>query len=98
VLEALENNRAIITHATGGIPEILHHKRNGILVPFVDEEYFAQAMIDLVEHAATRRRYEGYNRRDKKKYSIASTSSQTADFYRQLLASTLDTRRMVRDA
>jgi glycosyltransferase involved in cell wall biosynthesis len=50
IMEAMAFNVAIIATKVGGIPEIIKHKRNGLLVQPGSAEAFAEAIIELIDN------------------------------------------------
>lgn len=54
ILEATMLGKPIITCRTGGNPEIVHDKQNGLLVPVKNTELLAAAMKQLADDAALR--------------------------------------------
>ena len=55
-LEAMAAGKATIATRVGGVPEIIEHGRNGLLVPAGDVNALAGAMSQLIADAAFRRR------------------------------------------
>ena len=56
VLEAMASGACVIASRTGGIPELIEHGRNGLLVPPGDAVALAAAMLRCVDEADTRAR------------------------------------------
>jgi glycosyltransferase involved in cell wall biosynthesis len=50
VPEAFAMGRAVIASRTGGLPELIQHNKNGILVPPGDIDALTEAMIDLINN------------------------------------------------
>jgi glycosyltransferase involved in cell wall biosynthesis len=47
LLEALSSGRAVVASAVGGIPEVVSHRANGLLVPEKDVGALAEALAEL---------------------------------------------------
>ena len=56
MLEGMAQGLAIVASAVGGIPEVLHDKKNALLVAPRDEDGLARAIRSLYEDAGLRRR------------------------------------------
>ena len=54
VLEALQHGVPVIASLTGGIPEVIHHGSNGLLVPPGDEVGLARALERFLQDAPLR--------------------------------------------
>lgn len=52
LMEALSSGRAVVTTSISGIPELVEHGRNGLLVPPGDAAAFAAAMKELLADPA----------------------------------------------
>jgi glycosyltransferase involved in cell wall biosynthesis len=48
LLDGMCFERAIVATTTGGIPEVVHHGRTGLLVPVGDAAALARALLELV--------------------------------------------------
>ena len=64
LLEASKNSLAMIGSDTGGVPEIIKHQKNGLLVPPGNHEVLAEAIEFLSIHHATRKKYGEYAKRE----------------------------------
>lgn len=85
LLEAMASGRAIIATRVGGIPEVLEPDR-GILVPSLNEEELAKAIINLIDNVQLRVELA----RNAREYALQNHSSQAVaekvnEIYRQLL-------------
>lgn len=56
LLEAAHANLPVVASAVGGIPEIIHHEKTGILVPPENPEALAAALKKLAENGEARAR------------------------------------------
>lgn len=52
VVEAMASGLPVIATRSGGVPEIVTHMRNGILVPENDPDAVARALMDLIRNKA----------------------------------------------
>lgn len=57
-IEAFAAGRTIVSTPAGGIPQVVRHGENGILVGFDDDEAMARAIVTLAGDHALRKRYE----------------------------------------
>ena len=64
LLEAMAAGLPIVATRVGGIPEIIEHERNGLLVPPGDERALAAALARLIERPALAARLADQARRD----------------------------------
>jgi spore coat protein SA len=58
VLEAMASGTCVVASAVGGLPEIIEHRRTGILIPAADVGALAGAVCELLADAGFRRRLE----------------------------------------
>ncbi|MFH1537886.1 MAG: glycosyltransferase [bacterium] len=56
LLEAMSQGIPIVTTAVGGIPFLIKHEENGLLVPPKDPDALADAVCKIIEEPETRRR------------------------------------------
>lgn len=68
VVEAMACGVAVIAFRSGGIPEIITHMRNGILVPEMDAGAFAQAIGQIINDQQLR-------------HSLSDEAKRRADFF-----------------
>ena len=64
VVEAFAYGVAVVATPLGAVPEVIAHERNGLLVPVGDAEALANALNQLIEDGALRRRLSDAARRD----------------------------------
>jgi glycosyltransferase involved in cell wall biosynthesis len=79
---------AVIATQTGGIPELLHHEENGLLVPPGNGQAIGDAIRKLVEDDSLRRRlaYHGYEKA-RKELSMTRMMELTLESYRKAMFS-----------
>lgn len=63
LLESLASGRAVVATRAGGIPDVVSHDVNGLLVPEKDEAALAQALRRLIREPQTRERLGAEARR-----------------------------------
>jgi glycosyltransferase involved in cell wall biosynthesis len=56
LMEAMSAGLPVVASRTGGIPELVHHERNGLLVPPADPDALADALERLAKDSALRER------------------------------------------
>ena len=64
IVEAFARGIPVISTPVGAIPEVIEHGRNGLMVPVGDEGKLAEALEQLIEDPALRRRLGRAARRD----------------------------------
>jgi glycosyltransferase involved in cell wall biosynthesis len=62
LLEAMAAGLPVIATNTGGIPEIIRHNKNGLLVPPAQPDQLAEAIINLIRHPKKRKMFGKMNR------------------------------------
>jgi spore coat protein SA len=58
VLEAMASGTCVVASAVGGLPEIIEHRRTGILIPAADPGALASAVCELLADLGFKRRLE----------------------------------------
>jgi spore coat protein SA len=58
VLEAMASGTCVVASAVGGLPEIIEHRRTGILIPAADPGALASAVCELLADTEFKRRLE----------------------------------------
>ena len=81
VIEAQAAGLPVVVCRTGGLPEIVQHGRNGLLVPPRDPGALARAVLSLVDDTELRRRLADTARQDAGRFSIAATVEQYVRLY-----------------
>jgi glycosyltransferase involved in cell wall biosynthesis len=87
LLEAVSFNKAVISSNTGGIPEIVKDRFNGLLFIPNDENDLAKKISLLLDNDKLRLRFERNNIKYKKKFDAGKISLQTLSFYRKIFRS-----------
>lgn len=84
IIEAFACGLAVATTGAGGIPRIVTHGRNGLLVSPGDHQALARAVMSLLEDAAASTRMIENARSDSLLYTWVSVKSEWLSLYRQL--------------
>lgn len=84
IIESFAAGLPVVTYATGGIPFIVAHERNGLLVETMSPEGLASASIRLLEDSELSANIVKNAREDVAKYSFESVRQDWVDFYRNL--------------
>jgi glycosyltransferase involved in cell wall biosynthesis len=86
VVEAMAVGRPVVASQVGGIPEIVRHGRDGLLVAPGDAGALADAIVDLLDDPERRARFaaEG-RRRARTEFHIDRLVGETAALYRDAL-------------
>ena len=85
ILDAQSVGLPLIATRTGGIPEIVHHNRNGLLVPPQDPDTMAGAIIELIKDEPRRSRLGMNAKESVRNHSIDKTIEETLRLYKELL-------------
>jgi glycosyltransferase involved in cell wall biosynthesis len=84
MLEALSCGKALIASKVGGIPEVIEHDRNGVLVEARNVESLASSMEELIRDESKRLSLGGRGRAMVKNYDISRIAARTLQLYSQL--------------
>ncbi len=88
LLEAMQARTPVIATRVGGIPEIIRHEDNGLLVSYGDEEELSRALKRLVSDGELRSRLiENGHCVVKERFSVEHYASEIAGIYEQVLGS-----------
>jgi glycosyltransferase involved in cell wall biosynthesis len=85
IMEAFAAGVPVVASASGGIPEIVRHEHNGLLVPAEDARALAAAVRRCLDDSALRSRLVTQGRRD------YLSRFQIGDYRRTVLAVLRDT-------
>ena len=84
-LEALALGKPVVGTDAGGLPELVTHRRTGLLVKYADTDALADALVTLLG-APDVRRYLGENAsREARNFTITRTVNQIQNLYDDLL-------------
>ncbi|RJR42404.1 MAG: glycosyltransferase family 1 protein [Deltaproteobacteria bacterium] len=90
VLEAMAAGLPVIVSAVGGLPEIVKHEENGLLIPPKDAEALAGSLARLLENPDLARRLgEKAREHIREKYSLERMAQVVNDAYDELVAKKL---------
>jgi glycosyltransferase involved in cell wall biosynthesis len=89
IMEAMASSLPVIASKVGGIPELVQHGDNGLLVPPGDPESLARAIMQLMENPETLRQMGIRGRkRVEEKFTRDRKVMETEELCRTLVAST----------
>ncbi len=79
--------KPVVATTVGGIPEVVTHGQDGLLVPPRDSNALAQAVISLLQDPSTRHTMgQSALKKTKNQLSWTTIAEQTVQVYRQILA------------
>lgn len=82
VIEAMAMQKPVVGTTVGGIPEIIEHNLNGILVPPADSESLQKAIAGLIEDAQLRKRLGEMGKKTvEQKFTIAAMAKKYEQLY-----------------
>lgn len=84
LLDAMAFGLPVVASDVGGIPEIVRHREQGLLVPPGDEEALARALRSLRKDEVMHRRMSRAGKRRAAEFSAARMAERYLDWYRQL--------------
>lgn len=87
ILDAQGVGLPVIGSYAGGIPEIIQHRTNGLLVPIKDPDALAASILKLANNPRLREAYGKKGKETVERFSIANTIEKNLDLYRELMAS-----------
>ena len=85
LVEAMAAGKPIVASRTGGVPDLVRHKRNGLLVPPGDEKALAEAINWMVAHPAEARQMGEFGRGFCRRFSLDAMLEKIDALYRDLL-------------
>ncbi len=84
--EALCLGKPVIASRVGGLPEVVEHEKNGLLVPPNDPDALAEAMIRLAENTALRKQLGiAAAEEGRKRFSLDARMKETLGVYKKVL-------------
>lgn len=86
LVEAMAAGKAIVASDTGGIPDLIIHGHNGLLVPPEDSSRLAEAIITLLKDTHRRKEMGKNGTLLAKRYSVESMVDKIDTLYEELLA------------
>jgi glycosyltransferase involved in cell wall biosynthesis len=87
LIEAMAAARPVIATADGGVRDVVHHERNGLVVPAQDPGALADAMERLTRDSDTRRRFGQSARQDvAARFGRRRLEAEISRVYRRVLA------------
>ena len=85
-LEAMSHGLPIVATTVGGVPELIHHGRTGMLVPSGDVAAMSRTVGDLLDDPDQRRSLGQEAQREvRERFSVRSRGSALARVYRELI-------------
>ena len=88
VLDAMAAGLPVVSTAGGGIPEMIDHKKGGLLSPVRGPRNLAESLYYIMSRSGIRKRYGSYNRKRVKDFDFRNTALQNLDVYRLVLGET----------
>lgn len=86
VLDAMAAGLPVVATEVGGVPEIVRHEVNGLLVPARDPEALAAAIARLAQDPGARARMGAKGRERAREFGSDRTAAATRALYEELLA------------
>lgn len=85
LLEAMQANVPIIASKVGGIPEIIHHGYNGLLVEHDDPKQLSAAMLKLLNDKKLQKKFTSHYPETLKNFSATKMVQATESVYEELV-------------
>lgn len=86
ILDAQGVGLPVIGSYAGGIPEIIQHRINGLLVPIGNPDAFSESILELVNNQALREALGRKGKETVEQFSIANTIKHNLNLYREIMA------------
>jgi L-malate glycosyltransferase len=84
VLEAMATGLPVVATAVGGVPDVLHHGKEGLLVEPCDPTALAAALIDMLDRPDRERMGNAGRNRVVRDFALERTADRLAELYRRL--------------
>jgi glycosyltransferase involved in cell wall biosynthesis len=85
VMEAMAAGLPVVTTAAGGVPDLLEHGRDGLIVPLGDVQGLSQAMSFLAEHRELRHSLgKAAARRARENFDVSTMVQSYEELYEKL--------------
>ena len=94
LVEAMAAGLPIVASQVGGIPDLVKHNKNGLLVPPKDAAALESAISNLLDDEKTRKRMGDAGRKMCRPYSVDAMAAQIDDLYERLLRELAHGRRL----
>ena len=99
VLEYMAAGTPVVATAVGGVPDLIEHRKHGLLVARRDPEELARAVAELLQRPALRKELGGNARdRQRREFDIDVTVRRIEDLYESLYDASPRGRREARAA
>jgi len=85
LLEAMQAGTPIVATDTGGIPEVVKHEYNGLLVSYGDEEGLKKAISKLLDDDRLRSKVIGNGRKVAEQFSMGNYAADLEQIYRTVI-------------
>lgn len=85
IIDALSVGLPIVAAKSGGIPELIEHNKNGILVEPQNYEQLAAALIELMNNKEKQELLRILAKKSAQRFSIENTIEQNIELYKNLL-------------
>jgi len=86
IIEAMAMKKPVVASNVGGIPDLVVHGRNGLLVPPADSEALAHAILDLYKNPDKRERMGEAGRQTAAEYGVDAMLRKIDALYQACLA------------
>ncbi|MBI5788269.1 MAG: glycosyltransferase family 4 protein [Candidatus Schekmanbacteria bacterium] len=94
LVEAMSMGKPIVATAVGGVPELIKHEQNGILVPPKDAQALACAVTRLLKNPELADKIASNTKRDVDQYSAQKMLEKIEGLYEQMLVYTFKTHKL----
>jgi len=85
-LDAMACGRPVVATRVGGLPEVVHHRETGLLVPARDPVSLAEAITELLQDRSLRERFgNSAEERARARFSADRMIDETVEVYRDLV-------------